>query len=160
MTLRHDERGVALVLALFALVVIGALVGTSFFSSLVEQQSGRSLLYVAQAREAAEAGLSHAIATTDPAALAALAIGAPPLSLDSIDLGPGVTAHRDVVRVTGGLFLIRAHGLRRSEGGAILAARSLGGLIQLVHLEAGADSASGPGTLHLRRVERGWIQLY
>jgi type II secretory pathway component PulK len=63
-----DERGIALLIALVALGVIGALVGGIFFAARLEQQSGQNALYAVQAGEAAEAGLSEAVATLDPAA--------------------------------------------------------------------------------------------
>ena len=56
-----NERGVALAVAVFALVVIGALVAGIFFAGRVEQQSGRNTFYAAQAAEAADAGLGEAI---------------------------------------------------------------------------------------------------
>ena len=64
-----DERGIALLIAVFALGVIGALVGGIFFAGRLEQQSGQNAFFAVQAGEAAEAGLSEAMATLDPAAL-------------------------------------------------------------------------------------------
>ena len=60
----NDERGVALAMAIFALVIIGILVAGSFFAGRLEQQSGQNTLFAAQAAEAAEAGLSNALGTT------------------------------------------------------------------------------------------------
>lgn len=155
MTLPNDERGIALPLALFVLIVVGALVAASFFAARLEQQSGRNTLFAAQAREAAEAGLSQALATLDAPTLEAIAFGDPPLSLDPVNLNNGVDAGGDVRRLTGALFLVRVQGWRRSAGGVVLATRSLGALVQLAPA-AGAVS----GGLELRLVERGWFSLY
>ena len=64
--LREDEQGMALTLAVFGLVVIGALVAGSFFVGRVEQVSGYNTVWASQAGEAAEAGLSYAMAPLDP----------------------------------------------------------------------------------------------
>ena len=56
-----DERGIALAVAVFALVVIGALVAGTFFAGRLEQQTGRNTIYAAQAAEVAEAGLNEAV---------------------------------------------------------------------------------------------------
>ena len=56
-----NERGMALAVAIFALVVIGALVAGTFFAGRLEQSSGQATVYASQAAEAAEAGLTDAI---------------------------------------------------------------------------------------------------
>ena len=56
-----SERGIALAVAVFALVVIGALVAGTFFAGRLEQQTGQNTMFATQAGEAAEAGLSDAI---------------------------------------------------------------------------------------------------
>jgi Tfp pilus assembly protein PilX len=67
-----DERGIALAVAVFALVVIGALVAGTFFAGRLEQQTGSNTFMAAQAAEAAEAGLSDAIAGQTAATLLAV----------------------------------------------------------------------------------------
>ena len=51
-----DERGMALAVAIFALVVIGALVAGAFYASTLEQRTGRNSMYAAEAAQAAETG--------------------------------------------------------------------------------------------------------
>jgi hypothetical protein len=155
---RNDERGVALVLALFALVVIGALVGSTFLAGMVEHQSGRNTLFATQAREAADGGLSDALTALEPVSLASLSVGAPPLSLEPYILEPGLSVEREIVRLTSSLYLLRARGIRRAEDGIILAARSLGLLIEAAPGASPADS-NLPNNLGLRVAERGWIRL-
>jgi hypothetical protein len=154
MTPTKDERGIALALALFALTVIAALVGSSFFAGRVEQQSGRNTIFAAQAREAAEAGLTEAMAGVDAGTLAALAAGQA-LGLETLTLGNGVSVSRDVARLTSSLFLIRARGTRLSPAGMVLATRSLGAVVHLVPAPTG-----GVPQAELRLAERGWLQLY
>jgi hypothetical protein len=132
-TLRlKDERGMALAVALFAMVVIGALVAGTFFSGRQEQQSGQNTLFAGQAAEAAEAGISDAVGTTTPASLLALTAGGPAADLGTVSLGARVDASSQLSRLTNSLFLIRSVGSRRNADGTVLATRSAGSLIRLV----------------------------
>jgi hypothetical protein len=149
-----DERGFALAVSLFCLVVIGALVAGNFFAARLEQQSGQNMIFVAEASEAAEAGVSDALATVSPAALESLPVGGDPLLLSTISLGPGVSSAPEISRLTATLFLIRARGIRANAAGEPLASRGVGAL---VHVVTGATS-SEPARLLV--IERGWFQLY
>ena len=152
----NDERGIALAMALFALAVIGALVGSAFFAGRLEQQSGQNTLFAVQAGEVAEAGLSDAMATVAASTLEGLPVGGAPHDLGTLTLAGGVSASRQVTRLTGNLFLIRVRGVRHSAAGTTLAVRSLG---LLVRLGAAADSAADSGRV-ARLNQRGWTQLY
>ncbi len=128
----NDERGIALAVALFSLVIIGTLVAGTFFSGRLEQQSGQNTFFAGQAAEAAEAGISDAIGTTTPANLLALTAGDPATDLGTVSLGGRVDASRQLSRLTSSLFLIRSVGSRRNAAGTALASRSAGALIRLV----------------------------
>ena len=127
-----DERGMALAVALFALVVIGMLVAGTFFSGRLEQQSGQNTFFVGQATEAAEGGISDAIGTITPASLMALQVGGAASDLGMVSLGSRVDASRQLSRLTSSLFLIRSLGTRRNAAGTALATRSAGSLVRLV----------------------------
>jgi len=152
----NDERGIALAIAVFALAVIGALVGGTFFVGRLEQQSGRNAIFAVQAGEVAEAGLSDAIATIAAATLEGLPVGGAPLDLGTMTLADGVSAGRQVTRLTSSLFLIRVRGVRYNVAGTALAERSLGLLVRLGPL---SDSAADSGRV-TRLGERGWVPLY
>jgi hypothetical protein len=134
-----DERGIALAVAVFALVVIGALVAGTFFAGRLEQQTGRNTFFAAQAAEAAEAGLSEAIAGQTAASLLALKTdndSSEDLGSFTVgDVGDGVAATRSVHWLNNNLFLVRSLGTRTSATGAQLASRSLGQLIRLVQAD-------------------------
>ena len=143
----------ALALALFALVIVGALVAATFFVGRLEQQSGQNTLFAFQAAEAAEAAVSDAIASLTEPALQAVPLGST-LALPDIALGDRAIGRRVIIRLTGSLFLIRATGRRLDAAGSDLAVRVLGSLVKLV-----PDSISGSNVV--RRVrERSWMQLY
>jgi hypothetical protein len=66
---RNDERGMALALAIFALVVVGALVASAFFTATQEQRVGENTRRLEQAFGVAEYGIANKMLTWDPAAL-------------------------------------------------------------------------------------------
>jgi hypothetical protein len=140
-----DERGIALAVAVFALVVIGALVAGTFFAGRLEQQTGRNTFMAAQAAEAAEAGLNDAIAWQTATGLLDMPINSapPPLGgtlLPDLAVGDHITATRRINRLTENVFLVRSLGTRTNAAGGQLAARSIGQLIRLVQadIEVGA----------------------
>jgi Tfp pilus assembly protein PilX len=148
-----NERGIALAVALFALVVIGALVSASFFAGRLEQQSGQNTMYAAQALEAAESGLSDVVANAAPAAVEALPTGGLPLDLGTLATGTGVTAARQIIRLTSSLWFIRSTGSRRDAEGNPLATRSLGLLVRVLPAGGAAPARFSPVG------ERAWVQL-
>jgi hypothetical protein len=127
----NDERGVALAMAIFALVVIGILVAGAFFAGRLEQQSGQNTLFAAQAAEAAEAGLSDALGGTySAAALQALPLGGT-TGPTTVTLASDIAYTESVDRMTNSVFLYRSIGTRQSLG-ATVATRSVGTLVRLV----------------------------
>ena len=152
-----NEHGVALVGAIFALAIIGALVASGFFAGRLEQQSGQSAFFAAQAREAAEAGLTESAAALPVETLEGLPVGGLPFDLGTSVIGNGVTARNQVRRLTGRIFLIRADGQRQGPDGTPLATRSLGLLVQVIP-SAAAEPASSLAVSRLP--ERGWVHLY
>ena len=129
-----NERGMALAVAIFALVVIGALVAGTFFAGRLEQSSGQATVYAAQAAEAGEAGLSDAISGLTATSLGAMAVGSTtPLGTLSLPAAPQVSATRSVRRLTNSLFLVEALGTRSNAAGVSLADRRLGSLVRLVY---------------------------
>lgn len=91
---RAPRQGFALAVALFALVVIGALIAGVFFASTQEYRVGRNTLTQQRAFAAAEFGLNNAIAGWTGARYAPLAVGA----VDSSTLN--VTGGQARVKVT------------------------------------------------------------
>ena len=57
----QDERGMALAMAVFALVIIGVLVAGAFFSGRLEQRGGTNSVFASEAFEAAGGGLAYTI---------------------------------------------------------------------------------------------------
>lgn len=123
---RSDEQGMALLVALVSIIVIGALVTGTLFAGRVELSSGRNALWSAQSQEASEGGLAEAFANwrtewndigVDTDSL--LPVGFPI---------PGDTRMRyfqTIRRLGGGLFLVTSRGEKVDRGGKIISTRLL-----------------------------------
>lgn len=106
------SRGVALPLAVFALVILGALVACAFFLGLQEARLGRNALALQEARAAAEAGADLAVERWVPSVANALPVG------DSVLLGGALAVDAgpyrgSVRRLNRDLFLVRSEGFSR-----------------------------------------------
>jgi len=124
-TLRNDERGMALALAMISLVVIGALVSGTFFAGRMEMISGRNSVYAVQASEAAEAGLAAAFAPWDRA-WNAYGVGVDMHQPTVVVSGPTRVQYTTTVRrMQGGAYLIRSVGQKLGPSGNVLATRML-----------------------------------
>ncbi|MFZ5625016.1 MAG: hypothetical protein ACOY71_11410 [Gemmatimonadota bacterium] len=128
--MRPGERGVALPIALFALVVIGALVAGTFFTGRLDQRSGANTAFAEQAGAAAEAGLEATIAGWQPATFNALAADQD-LVLAPVSIGGGVTYQATLTRLNGQVFLVRSEGRRLAADGTLLARRHVGLIARL-----------------------------
>jgi hypothetical protein len=104
----ESSRGVALPLAIFALVVIGVLVGASFYIGRQEQSVGRNTVRLQQAFASAEGGLQLQVANWDPSVYNMLAVG------DSVAFGGDIAGsgwyRGNVRRLNNLLFLARSEG--------------------------------------------------
>jgi Tfp pilus assembly protein PilX len=109
----RNERGIALVVAIVALVVIGAIVGGTFFMSTLEQQTAVNTVETSQAYQAAEAGVQKAIATWQPTYNALGPDASVALTRDSVYGGN----YFDVTlsRLNQNFFLVRSVGTERSS---------------------------------------------
>jgi hypothetical protein len=152
-TKHRDERGIALAIALFALIVIGALVSGSLFAGRLEQQSGQNVMFAAQALEAAETGLSEVLAGALPAGTEALPTDGVVLGLPTLIVASDLTAERQIVRLSNNIFFIRATGTRHDARGGVLATRMLGLLVRVTPASEAAPAKFRP------LAERAWVQL-
>jgi hypothetical protein len=135
----HDERGVALPVALFALVVIGALVAGIFFTARIEIRSGENAMGGARAMEAAQAGLQMgypqvitAGATTDGQTV----------GLGKVQLGTSGSYYEDsVTRLNNYMYLLRSFGTYE-VGGNVTSTRVVAMLIKRYMPELNVNSGA------------------
>ena len=141
----RSERGIALALAVFALVVIGALVAGTFFLGRLEWQTGRNGAYAADAQEAAEAGLAHRTINWDVLVYNDMPIG----EAGAIDggvtsfggVGSNVEFEDVVTKFNNAMFLVQSTGRRRGPGGEVLAERTVAGLMRLAKPTVSVNAA-------------------
>lgn len=126
-----NERGIALPLAIFALVVIGALVAGTFYAGRLEQQTGQNSFYSTQAAEAAQGVLTETVHSMTGSDLVSLVEGAAPTPYATVALGGGIYATPSIQRLTPSVWFAQAVGERRNADGNPLASRTVGQLIRL-----------------------------
>jgi hypothetical protein len=126
-----DRRGMALAVAIFALVVVGALVAGAFFAGHLEQRTGRNTVYAAQATDAAEAGLATMMGGWDAMALAPGAIN-DSTTVAKTSLGGRNYYTGKVIRVADGLYVVKSLGTRTDASGNILSQRLVATLARKV----------------------------
>jgi hypothetical protein len=125
-----SERGTALLVAVFALALIGALVASAFHVGHLEQRTGRNALYTAEAAGAADAAAAEVLGNWEAyPQLTALAIG-DSVTLPPAALGGHAAAQATVVRLGDVLYLVRGQGSRLDRSGAGLAQRRVTVLVR------------------------------
>ncbi len=100
-----DDRGIALAISVFAMVVIGGLVGATFYVGHLEQRSGRNTMYAIQSFEASEAGLTSVL-TTWNGSYNSLAVGNT-MTLPTVNLSGMVSFTPALTRLNSNLFLVK-----------------------------------------------------
>lgn len=125
-----DERGMALALAVFALVIIGALVAGTFFIGQLEQRSGLNTMFAAQAAEAADAGNAATIGGWT-SAFNGRAVNTDTV-LPVVSLGGGNQYQATVRRLSSASYLIRTEGTHLDAGGTVQSRRLVGQFVKLL----------------------------
>jgi hypothetical protein len=123
----RDERGMALAVAIFALVVVGALVAGAFFAGTQEQRVGENQRRVQTSFGVAEAGAQERVLSWDPATMNKRPLYCNCAGGDSVAIGPNLQAPNGTgsyggysYKVGPNLFLIDVTGRdRTSAAGAI-----------------------------------------
>jgi len=131
----RDTRGIALPLAIFALVIVGVLVASSFFIGRQEQLVGRNTVRLNQAFASAEAGAQLSLASWDPIVYNATPVGG------SVAFGGNVTGsgwyRGSVRRLNDLLYLINSEGFSRDS----TARQRVGLLVRLRPIEVDITAA-------------------
>jgi len=122
------ERGMALGVALIAIVLIGMMIAGSFFLSNQDYRAQSNGQFEEQALSAAEFGLSNTLNVWNTDTAAAMVIGAPRTRTDTVT--PGVTAVTRTTRLAGNLFAVVTEG-RAGTGVGTNARRRLGEVLFL-----------------------------
>ncbi len=141
----RNERGVALVLAVFAMVVIGALVAGTVLVGRLEFQSSQAALHASAAQEAAEAGLVERIDDWDVMVFNEMGIGTGSAILGgTVQLGgagSNVEYSDRVTRFNQSMFLVESTGRKLGAGGTVLAERTVAGFMRLARPTLSVNAA-------------------
>jgi hypothetical protein len=138
------RRGMALAIALAAIVIVGALIAGVFFASTQQYRVGRNSLQSQRASHAAEVGLSTILSTWTPARTDSVKVGRSRRMNDT--LIDGVTVRRQFSRVSPTTFWATASAV---QGGGTIegrASRRLNAIVRIVTPEfkiMGAITARG-----------------
>jgi len=128
-----SERGIALVVAIVALVVIGAIVAGTFFISSLEQKTAENSVDAAQAYQAAEAGIVKNVANWDTGNNLLATDGGTTIAQDSV--APGTYFNVTISRLNSSLFFLRSVGTRNG------ATQTLGMVLRTVTINPGVNAA-------------------
>ena len=145
----RDQRGIALPTALFALVVIGALVGGIFFTARIEIKSGENTMSGARATEAAQGGLMMGYPQVlSLAAAGALTDGASYTGTRT-QIGTSASYYQlTVTQLNRYMYLLRSTGEYEGRSGVVSSRRTVAQLIKRympeLNLQAGATVVGTP----------------
>jgi len=132
----RSRRGIALPIAIFALVIIGALVAGAFFVGFQEQRVGHNTIKSQQAFAAAEAGAEAQVASWVPGRMNAMAVGSTAAFVGTL-AGSDGWFRGGVTRLNGQLFLIRSDGFNADSS----ARHRVGLIVRLNPIELGVRAA-------------------
>ena len=133
----RNERGIALVIAMVALVVIGAIVAGTTYISLIEQRTSTNTTVSSQAFQAAEAGMQEAIANWQTS-WNTLAVGGSAAGVRVNTYG-GSYADRTVYKLNNNLFMVVSRG---TQGNAT---QSLAAMLRLITADIEVQAAVTAG---------------
>jgi hypothetical protein len=135
-----NERGMALAVAIFALVVIGALVAGAFYASTLEQRTGRNSIFAAEAAQAAETGPATILGNWNQYVNNNMAIGSSGAPVTA-SLGSNLSYTVTPTRLNNNIFLLTSMGTRVDGAGNELARSSVATLARLSFVNANAKAA-------------------
>lgn len=145
--LPRNERGLALALTLFALVIMGALISAAFVVTRHDRAAADNSVYAGQAQTAAEAGLANLHATWDPVIHNVLPVwdGTPATEWSGgvrlVNGDPSLSWVDSVRRLNTQLYLARSTGRRTAAGGQVLAELTVAQFFRLVKPTIGVNAA-------------------
>ena len=128
-TLPRDERGLALVLSMVAMVLIAALISGVFVAGRLEMAGGRSAVLATQATEAAEAGMNDMLVNWSVAYNTYGIYG--DSVFPTVSVGPNARYSQVLTRMSAGKFLLRVRGDLLDASGNVIATRFLGRYLRL-----------------------------
>src|SRR5262249_10915520 len=132
-----NERGMALGIALFALIILGGLVSSAFYIGVQEQRIGRNTVKLQQAFAAADGGASAIVTSWRTGTYNGMVNGTS-LSIPTTQLPNSTGWYRGTVqRLSDLMFLIRTEGFNKDS----TARQSVGLIARLSPIEININAA-------------------
>lgn len=128
-SLRSDERGIALALALFAMVIATLLITAVFYVARLEQRMGNNQIAATQAREAAEFGLSAVLTNWNTGTYNTMTTGSV-VNIGQTSVGGAAGYTGSVRKLTGTTYLLQVQGNYKIAG-QIVTRRQLARIVRL-----------------------------
>jgi hypothetical protein len=125
----RNQRGVALPLALFTLVIAAVMITAVFYVGRLEQRMGNNSVAATQAFEAAETGITQVMDNWSPSTFNPLAPGTT-VTLPTASVGANATYTASVRRLNSQLYLVQAEG-RYLVGGQAVTRRQVARIMRL-----------------------------
>ena len=115
--MRTNERGIALPLVLFVLVILGVIIAGTFYIARLEQKTGDNTVAGTQAAAVAEAGVDSVLATWSPSAYNNMAAGTEITMPTVTTLGGNTSYTATLRRLNRTIYMVRADGRQTFPGG-------------------------------------------
>jgi Tfp pilus assembly protein PilX len=152
------RKGMALVLAIGAIVIVGALIVSMFFASSLRGKNGSAARAHALAMATADFAVNEALHQITAFQPDSLAVGGTSPAINRPAPGGGRSS-ATVTRLQNNLYLLVAEGTAPSQGGAGLVRRA-GFLFRMMPaVRDSAGNVTQPG-VPVRAKERAWMQLF
>jgi hypothetical protein len=129
--MRTDERGIALPLVLFVLVIVGVIISGTFYIARLEQKTGDNAVAATQAAAVAEAGVDSVLANWSPSAYNNMASGTEIAFPTVTTLGGNASYTAVLRRLNSRVFMVRADGRQAFPGGGLAGRRQVAKLVRL-----------------------------
>ena len=126
----RNDRGIALPLVLFVMVILGLVIAGTFYVARLEMKSGDNTIAAAQASGAAEAGIDSVLATWNSTVYNAMASSAE-TTMATVSLGGNSSYIPILRRLNNTLFMVRSEGREAFPGGGVQARRYVAQLLRL-----------------------------
>lgn len=137
----QDRRGIALPVAIFALVMIGTLVGGVFFTARLEMKGGESSLSAMRASEAAQGGLMVAVPNT--VIWGANLTDGQSTTLTRAQIGSSGSYYTiTITRLNRFIYLVRSLGQYEGRAGFVSAERTMAQLVKRYMPEVDVNSGA------------------
>ena len=131
MRCHSNERGIALPLVLFVLVILGVIITGTFYVARLEQKTGDNAVAGTQAASVAEAGVDSVLANWNTSTYNTLAVATDLVLPTVTTLGGNSSYTATVRRLNPTVFLVRADGRQLFPGGALAGRRQVAKLVRL-----------------------------